>query len=221
MIVLSKKQVKHLHKKLLERTGGLDGMRDENLLESALMRESLFCRPARHSMCSDEKTFFESRPSQNSSLSFFGLDVAKAYMATTTQTIPTTQTIVPEMLTTGLSLSVSRKHTGRTAQKYSHDRAFVGQDGPDHKRRAHFFEPIGKTLLLHTVSTSSITPVADVGNPQKPCNSLPAAYLPVMAGRNGMPIDTWPANSINIICVFQSTAGSIRRPAPSRLLSAE
>jgi death-on-curing protein len=36
MIVLSKEQVKHLHKKLLEQTGGLDGMRDENLLESAL-----------------------------------------------------------------------------------------------------------------------------------------------------------------------------------------
>jgi death-on-curing protein len=36
MIVLSREQVKRLHKKLLERTGGLDGMRDENLLESAL-----------------------------------------------------------------------------------------------------------------------------------------------------------------------------------------
>jgi death-on-curing protein len=36
MIVLCKEQVKHLHKKLLERTGGLDGMRDENVLESAL-----------------------------------------------------------------------------------------------------------------------------------------------------------------------------------------
>jgi death-on-curing protein len=36
MIVLSREQVKHLHKKLLERTGGSDGIRDENLLESAL-----------------------------------------------------------------------------------------------------------------------------------------------------------------------------------------
>jgi death-on-curing protein len=36
MIVLSKRQVKHLHKKLLEQTGGLDGIRDENLLDSAL-----------------------------------------------------------------------------------------------------------------------------------------------------------------------------------------
>jgi death-on-curing protein len=36
MIVLSKEQVKQLHRKLLERTGGLDGIRDENLLESAL-----------------------------------------------------------------------------------------------------------------------------------------------------------------------------------------
>ena len=36
MITLNKEQVKHLHKRLLNRTGGLDGMRDEGLLDSAL-----------------------------------------------------------------------------------------------------------------------------------------------------------------------------------------
>jgi death-on-curing protein len=36
MIILSKEQVKHLHRRLLERTGGLGGIHDENLLESAL-----------------------------------------------------------------------------------------------------------------------------------------------------------------------------------------
>jgi death-on-curing protein len=36
MILLNKEQVVRLHEKLLERTGGLDGIRDENLLESAL-----------------------------------------------------------------------------------------------------------------------------------------------------------------------------------------
>jgi len=36
MITLSKEQVKGLHKKLLDSTGGLDGIRDENMLDSAL-----------------------------------------------------------------------------------------------------------------------------------------------------------------------------------------
>jgi death-on-curing protein len=36
MIILDKVQVIGLHNKLLEQTGGLDGIRDENLLESAL-----------------------------------------------------------------------------------------------------------------------------------------------------------------------------------------
>ena len=36
MIALSNEQVKRLHKKLLDATGGLDGIRDEALLESAL-----------------------------------------------------------------------------------------------------------------------------------------------------------------------------------------
>jgi death-on-curing protein len=36
MIILDKKQVAGLHEKLLGRTGGLHGIRDENLLESAL-----------------------------------------------------------------------------------------------------------------------------------------------------------------------------------------
>jgi death-on-curing protein len=36
MITLNKEQVKHLHKRLLDSTGGLDGIRDEGLLESAL-----------------------------------------------------------------------------------------------------------------------------------------------------------------------------------------
>jgi death-on-curing protein len=36
MITLSKEQVKHLHKQLLDSTGGLDGIRDEGLLDSAL-----------------------------------------------------------------------------------------------------------------------------------------------------------------------------------------
>ena len=36
MITLNKDQVKQLHKMLLNATGGLDGLRDETLLESAL-----------------------------------------------------------------------------------------------------------------------------------------------------------------------------------------
>ncbi|MCL2513395.1 MAG: type II toxin-antitoxin system death-on-curing family toxin [Oscillospiraceae bacterium] len=36
MIMLSKVQIKYLHKKLLDATGGLDGIRDEALLDSAL-----------------------------------------------------------------------------------------------------------------------------------------------------------------------------------------
>ena len=36
MIMLSTEQVKRLHKKLLDATGGLDGIRDEALLDSAL-----------------------------------------------------------------------------------------------------------------------------------------------------------------------------------------
>jgi len=36
MITLDKEQVKRLHKKLLEATGGLDGLRDEGMLESIL-----------------------------------------------------------------------------------------------------------------------------------------------------------------------------------------
>jgi len=36
MIMLDKKQVKRLHKKLLDATGGLDGIRDEGMLDSAL-----------------------------------------------------------------------------------------------------------------------------------------------------------------------------------------
>ncbi|GHS99788.1 death-on-curing protein [Synergistales bacterium] len=36
MITLNKEQVKRLHKRLLDSTGGLDGIRDEGLLESAL-----------------------------------------------------------------------------------------------------------------------------------------------------------------------------------------
>ena len=36
MITLGKEQVKRLHKKLLDATGGLDGIRDEGLLDSAL-----------------------------------------------------------------------------------------------------------------------------------------------------------------------------------------
>jgi death-on-curing protein len=36
MIVLTKEQVKRLHKKLLDNTGGLDGIRDESILDSAL-----------------------------------------------------------------------------------------------------------------------------------------------------------------------------------------
>ena len=36
MIALSKKQIKHLHEKLLEATGGLPGVRDEGMLDSAL-----------------------------------------------------------------------------------------------------------------------------------------------------------------------------------------
>lgn len=36
MIVLSKQQVMGLHKRLLDATGGLDGLRDESMLDSAL-----------------------------------------------------------------------------------------------------------------------------------------------------------------------------------------
>lgn len=36
MIVLSKDQVKLLHSQLIEQTGGIDGIRDEGLLDSAL-----------------------------------------------------------------------------------------------------------------------------------------------------------------------------------------
>ena len=36
MITLSKDQIKRLHKKLLDSTGGLDGVWDENMLDSAL-----------------------------------------------------------------------------------------------------------------------------------------------------------------------------------------
>jgi len=36
MITLSKEQVKRLHKMLLDSTGGLDGIRDETMLDSAL-----------------------------------------------------------------------------------------------------------------------------------------------------------------------------------------
>jgi len=36
MITLSLEQVKRLHKKMVEATGGLDGIRDESMLDSAL-----------------------------------------------------------------------------------------------------------------------------------------------------------------------------------------
>ena len=36
MILLSKEQIKHLHSKLIQETGGIDGIRDEGLLDSAL-----------------------------------------------------------------------------------------------------------------------------------------------------------------------------------------
>ena len=36
MITLTKGQVKRLHKKMVEATGGLDGIRDESMLDSAL-----------------------------------------------------------------------------------------------------------------------------------------------------------------------------------------
>lgn len=36
MITLSSSQVKHLHRKLLNSTGGIDGIRDEGMLDSAL-----------------------------------------------------------------------------------------------------------------------------------------------------------------------------------------
>ena len=36
MILLSKEQIKHLHSKLIQETGGIEGGRDERLLESAL-----------------------------------------------------------------------------------------------------------------------------------------------------------------------------------------
>jgi death-on-curing protein len=36
MLTLNKEQVKHLHKRLLDQTGGLNGIRDEGLLDSAL-----------------------------------------------------------------------------------------------------------------------------------------------------------------------------------------
>ena len=36
MIMLDKEQIKRIHKKLLDATGGLNGIRDENMLDSAL-----------------------------------------------------------------------------------------------------------------------------------------------------------------------------------------
>lgn len=36
MIILNKEQIVRLHKKMIDRTGGLDGIRDEGLLDSAL-----------------------------------------------------------------------------------------------------------------------------------------------------------------------------------------
>lgn len=36
MIILSKEQIMHLHSKLIQETGGMDGIRDEGLLDSAL-----------------------------------------------------------------------------------------------------------------------------------------------------------------------------------------
>lgn len=36
MILLNKEQIKHLHSKLIRETGGIDGIRDEGLLDSAL-----------------------------------------------------------------------------------------------------------------------------------------------------------------------------------------
>jgi len=36
MIIIDKEQVIRLHKRLLESTGGLDGIRDETLLDSSL-----------------------------------------------------------------------------------------------------------------------------------------------------------------------------------------
>jgi len=36
MIMLTNEQIKRLHKKLLYATGGLDGLRDETMLDSAL-----------------------------------------------------------------------------------------------------------------------------------------------------------------------------------------
>lgn len=36
MILLNKEQIKHLHNKLIQETGGIDGIRDEGLLNSAL-----------------------------------------------------------------------------------------------------------------------------------------------------------------------------------------
>jgi len=36
MITLSKEQIKRLHRKMLDATGGLDGIRDEAMLDSAL-----------------------------------------------------------------------------------------------------------------------------------------------------------------------------------------
>lgn len=37
MIWLSDKQIKYLHSKLIKATGGLDGLRDDNLLQAALL----------------------------------------------------------------------------------------------------------------------------------------------------------------------------------------
>lgn len=36
MILLNKEQIKYLHGKLIQETGGIGGIRDEGLLESAL-----------------------------------------------------------------------------------------------------------------------------------------------------------------------------------------
>lgn len=36
MIFLNKEQIKHLHRKLIRETGGINGIREEGLLDSAL-----------------------------------------------------------------------------------------------------------------------------------------------------------------------------------------
>ena len=37
MILLSKEQIKHLHSKLIQETGGINGIRGEGLLDSAVI----------------------------------------------------------------------------------------------------------------------------------------------------------------------------------------